>query len=505
MKKFLTFILVLAMVLSVSSFAMAASVDPCTATPCTHAASIDTAHYDTLQEAIDAAASMTGNVTIEVLKDLIESVTVIQRKNLNLTIDGNDHKMENATIGISGVGGGTGYDGQDTITIQNFKFVNSTAGADVIYAFNSTLPGQTKNSNLHNLTVSKCEFTLTGDKVVAVRLHHDKNTTITGCKLTGGHSLLQATGSRNVKIINTEINNSKNGISLVGDSECTIENSQINTTGYGVRIGNTDPAQADVTIKNSAIDSAQPVVARGITATDKLNLDVSDGGNAFTPDEGYYPIVITGGDDGTDPSQSGFTKPAAASITIKGAIPTSESGEEGGYNTGAKNGSTYYTSVQEAINAAEKNDSDKTVKLLANSDETVDVPDGVNLDKNGYEVKVDVPDTNTPSNDPTVTSKPSTGSGISVKYNGGNSFSTSNPSVPTGVEIDGVPVTFNGTGSNFSVGCISSDAKWVTVRWNSTTVTTNFTPDGLVECTTVSIPKTGDMSFWAAVAAFFGF
>ena len=103
------------------------------------------------------------------------------------------------------------------------------------------------------------------------------------------------------------------------------------------------------------------------------------------------------------------------------------------------------------------------------------------------------------------TTKPSSGNGISVKYNGGNSFSTSKSDVPTGVEIDGVPVTFNGTGSNFTVGCISSDAKWVTVRWNSTSVTTNFTPDGLVECTTVSIPKTGDMSIWAAIAQFLGF
>ena len=99
----------------------------------------------------------------------------------------------------------------------------------------------------------------------------------------------------------------------------------------------------------------------------------------------------------------------------------------------------------------------------------------------------------------------SKGNGISVKYNGGNSFSTSKSDVPTGVEIDGVPVTFNGNGSNFTVGCIDPNAKWVTVRWNSTTVTTNFTPDGLVECTTVSIPKTGDMSFWAAIAEFFGF
>ena len=100
--------------------------------------------------------------------------------------------------------------------------------------------------------------------------------------------------------------------------------------------------------------------------------------------------------------------------------------------------------------------------------------------------------------------KISSGSGISITYNGGNSFSTSKSDVPTGVEIDGVPVTFNGIGSNFTVGCISSDAKWITVRWNSTSVTTNFTPNGAYFAE-VEIPKTGDMPFWAAIAEFLGF
>ena len=97
------------------------------------------------------------------------------------------------------------------------------------------------------------------------------------------------------------------------------------------------------------------------------------------------------------------------------------------------------------------------------------------------------------------------GSGIKLTYNGGNSFSTSKSDVPTSVEIDGVPVSFNGNGSSFTVGCIDPNAKWVTVKWNSTSVTTNFTPDGNVVCTEVIIPKTGDVSFWTAITQFFGF
>lgn len=93
----------------------------------------------------------------------------------------------------------------------------------------------------------------------------------------------------------------------------------------------------------------------------------------------------------------------------------------------------------------------------------------------------------------------SSGSGISVKYTGGNGFSSSKPDVPTGVEIDGVPVSFTGDGRNFTVSCIKPDSRWITVRWNSTSVTTNFTPDAAAYCSPTNIPKTGDASLAAFV------
>ncbi|MBQ7091287.1 MAG: hypothetical protein IJN83_01365, partial [Clostridia bacterium] len=96
-------------------------------------------------------------------------------------------------------------------------------------------------------------------------------------------------------------------------------------------------------------------------------------------------------------------------------------------------------------------------------------------------------------------------SSISVTYNGGSSFSTSKSAVPTSVEIDGVPVSFTGDGNSFTVSEIPAGAKWITVRWNSTSITTNFTPDASAVCTEINIPKTGDISLIAfalmAVAA----
>jgi len=94
---------------------------------------------------------------------------------------------------------------------------------------------------------------------------------------------------------------------------------------------------------------------------------------------------------------------------------------------------------------------------------------------------------------------------IKVKYEGGNRFSTNKSAVPTSVEIDGVPVSFVGDGRSFTVSCIEPGNHWITVRWHSTSVTTNFTADASVVCIPNAIPKTGDMPIWAAIAEFLGF
>ena len=111
------------------------------------------------------------------------------------------------------------------------------------------------------------------------------------------------------------------------------------------------------------------------------------------------------------------------------------------------------------------------------------------------------PDTTDPGNtNPTPTPDVPTvdaSSGIDLWYNGGNSFGSSNSAVPTSVEIDNLPVSFTGNGREFTVGCISPNAKWVTVNWNSTSVTTNFTPDANATCAEITLPKTGDVSVMA--------
>lgn len=113
--------------------------------------------------------------------------------------------------------------------------------------------------------------------------------------------------------------------------------------------------------------------------------------------------------------------------------------------------------------------------------------------------------TSTPTPTPGGTTSPSGYSGPSLWYIGGNTFGSSTTKAPTKVEIDGTAVPFTMDGSKIIVSCINANAGWITARWGSTTNTVNFTPDAAAYCTQVSIPKTGDMPLWAAIAAFLGF
>ena len=405
MKKIISFIVVLAMVLSVSSVALADAVCADLAS-CTHEAAIkngDTveAHYTTLEEAI-RAANNTGK-TVVLLKDVERdswhqwgtSADNVNYPTLNnMTIDGNGKSLTVTTITSVSNGNRLTYGATNT-TIKNL-----TVTAPNGFGMES---GRIENCTINNATYG----VLTG-----------ANVTVTGCTFNNcSHAIYtRENGSGTNVVITNNTFNCKRATILRSDEQFT---------------GNTltDACTSGVTVSSSA---ASTVTGNTFEKGTRLKLYPTPAGSTAAP-------IISGN-------------------TIGGSVEV-EGNEE-------------YDITGNTIT------------------ETAVLPDNVTHD---------------PVTVPTTSPKPaSSGSGISVTYNGGNSFSTSKSDVPTGVEIDGVAVPFSGTGSNFTVGCVDPGAKWVTVRWNSTSVTTNFTPDALVECS-VSIPKTGDMPVWAAVLAFFGF
>jgi len=439
-------------------------------------AQIGATKYATLQAAINDAPNQGNDVTIELLADITESVIIRQKDGLNLTIDGNEFAMSNPSgknyiIGIDGDGRKSGT---DKLSIKDVVF-NFSGDGNVILSDPHVDKFGSTNAYLyaHKVTIQECEFNLGTGVAVAVKIRQGADITITGCEMNDGHSLFQCINCDRATIENTTVSGaSEGGVNIENSTGVIVRGCTFECGLYGVRGGADGGAKGDVTIEGTSIKAKYPIIMRNQKTKDAYTLNIEDEGNALTPHwdnttEPTYseeaPIYVT----------EGNVTPSAAAAYNKGNLK-----QVGGIAAWNKDTNTYYTGWRAAIADAKPGETVYPVK------------DG-KINEDGAET---IPEPTKPS-----------GSGISITYNGGNSFSTSNPTVPTGVEIDGVPVTFNGTGSNFSVGCISSDAKWVTVRWNSTSVTTNFTPDGLVECTTVSIPKTGDMSIWAAIAEFLGF
>lgn len=525
MKKIISFIVVLAMVLSVSSFALADTVcaDPAS---CTHEAAINTTHYDTLEEAVAAAKLMLGDVTINLLKNCeIDKYIDFQVNGLNPTIDGGSEKYS-ISPSASFSGAGLIYLGSNVssnLCIKNVTFEGINNPNIVI-----TL-GQSKDASLtQKITVEDCVIKNNTLKHIASMESNNTNGTIEfkGCiienntsananypylfytssgfkgpftldgnEFTGNHSDLIYVKSNSTDEVFTLKNNT---------FECEEGLNDIIIGGTATVSGNTFTDEVDITVTGSG-DAT-------FSGTINGNLTISAGGSV----EGN--ATITG--DVSVQLKEGANKEdiLAGTISVEGETTYHNrlaSVEDGkcrvtfNYNGGIDAGG--FSSSQ--IQVTEDSKIDKSAAPIATLNGSTF--DGWYKEAgctNAWDFDTDVVEAATTlyakwtDEAPAPAPKPvSSGNGISVKYNGGNSFSTSKSDVPTGVEIDGVPVVFNGNGSSFTVGCINPNAKWITVRWNSTSVTTNFTPDAGVVCAEVAIPKTGDMTIWAAVLALFGF
>lgn len=118
----------------------------------------------------------------------------------------------------------------------------------------------------------------------------------------------------------------------------------------------------------------------------------------------------------------------------------------------------------------------------------------------------DFNDVRAPQTEPTPNPNLNRGSSVpDVWYVCGNTFGSSKSATPSAVLIDGLPVSFTGDGRCFTVDCIQPGARNITVKWGTTSVTTNFRADASAVCASMPIPKTGDMPLLARLAAFLGF
>ncbi|MBR3416078.1 MAG: InlB B-repeat-containing protein, partial [Clostridia bacterium] len=345
--------------------------------------------YSTLQGAIEAAHDMTGNVTVEILKDITEVAVIHQKAGLNLTVDGAGKKLTGQII-IDGDGRASGT---ETLTIKNVKFEGSKAdfytGTDAFILVPSTKTEGTayytgKYNYAHNITVSDCSFTSTSDEYDVVGIKSNSgagayNVTLNSIEMSGGHSFAQFTALTGLTITDCEITGTKNGINISGGG------------GIGVISGTTITANAD----------------EGYTVRlkDASSMAVTLSGNVFSGGEGIISAATSGKITVLDGKYAGPLPTDGDKLTIEGGvftvIPVAAVCGEGKYpiaNTDEETKDDYPYTVGGAVAlvnglgyqsfddaAAARTSNDDVITLLADITETYTMTAGETLkvEKNG--------------------------------------------------------------------------------------------------------------------------
>ncbi len=325
----------------------------------------ETTYYPTLQAAVTAAYGKTGNVTITVLKDLTENVTIQQQRGLNLTVDGGNHTIKGQFL----LDGG-GFYGDDTLTIKSFNFkyegATMTSGTDAfVYVLTSGTLGRL--SDTHNVTVKDSTFDGDGSnqKFVAVKATsgtQNKNFILENLTAKNVHSLAQLTAVNGITITGCNATEGvHNGINISGGAgSATISGNTIVAEGYSIRLkGGSSMA---VTLTDNTFSGSEGIVSE------------ATGGGTITVVDGKYagPLPTDG-----------------AKFTVKGGVfsvaPVLDVCEEGKYpilNTDPETKAEYpytvgdavamvknigYPSVADAA-AARNGDVNEVITLLKNAD-----------------------------------------------------------------------------------------------------------------------------------------
>lgn len=223
-----------------------------------------------------ALSSASGNTTITLMGDIEGDVTVTQKENVNITIDGQNYTYD-GTIVVDGKSARYETAG---LTIQNVNFSAESISAAAYINLGKSGDSSTRYTN--NVTVKDCTFSTTSSEdVVAVKSYTggDWNLNIGGCTVNEGmHSMLQVTNvEKGLNIVGCKVY-SKNGINLNNTPALEMTDCTFNTKGYAIRVGvngNTNNGVFNIsksTLESACEDGDAVIILRGNMAGSTLNL-----------------------------------------------------------------------------------------------------------------------------------------------------------------------------------------------------------------------------------------
>ena len=226
-----------------------------------------------LQNALNNSAN---GQNIVLTDDITGDITIVQKPNVKITINGNNHKLS-GTITIDGKSATYTTAG---LTIKDLIFNAESISADA--CINLGKSGDNNTRYTCNVTVDNCTFDVPSAVGVKSYTGGDKNLIITGCTTTEKvHSLVQIAGIDGVLIEDCTIN-SVRGMNFNSSTNVTVDNCSVDVQKYAARFGagSGGSGEAEVyTIKNSILKSAcedgdAVIILRG--TADKSTLTIED-------------------------------------------------------------------------------------------------------------------------------------------------------------------------------------------------------------------------------------
>ncbi|MBR2948159.1 MAG: hypothetical protein IKC17_06195 [Bacteroidales bacterium] len=208
-----------------------------------------------LSELGSALNAATGDFIIGLIGDITGDVTVEQKPDVKITIEGNGHNYD-GTILVNGKSARYATAG---LTIQNINFKSTSITADAYINLGS---GDNNTRYTSNVIVKNCTFEGYANEPVAVKSYTggDHNLSIIGCTVDNQmHSLAQlANVETDLQIKDCKVY-SKNGANINNSPSLEMSNCIFDVKGYAVRVGvngTVNSEQKTFAITNSTLKSA---------------------------------------------------------------------------------------------------------------------------------------------------------------------------------------------------------------------------------------------------------
>ena len=256
--------------------------------------------------------------TIELVADIEGDVTVNQKADVKIAIEGHGHNY----AGVITVDGKSATYTTAGLTIKELNFKADAISADACIRL-----GKDNNSRYTcNVTVDSCIFDVPGAVGVKSYTGGDKNLKITNCTATANaHSLVQAKGIDGILVEKCNVY-SKNGLNFNNSTNVTVDQCTVDVKGYAVRYGESSGgvgAAETYYIKNSSLKSAGDegdavIILRGTAdyATLTITETTIDGTPAIVNNAKNAKVIIDGKEMIEAASQSELDVIAAAGVDV---------------------------------------------------------------------------------------------------------------------------------------------------------------------------------------------